>query len=35
VDDRRVEVAGSGTVARLEPLGCALDVEALYASAGG
>jgi Uma2 family endonuclease len=32
--DWRVEVAGRGAVAQLEQLGCALDVDALYADAG-
>ncbi|HEX3903893.1 MAG TPA: Uma2 family endonuclease [Polyangia bacterium] len=34
LDDWRVEIAGSGAIARLEPLGCALDVDALYTDAG-
>ena len=33
-DDWRVAVAGSGSVTRLESLGCTLDVDTLYADAG-
>ena len=34
-DDWRTEAVGAGSVARLESLGCTLDVDALYTSAGG
>lgn len=34
-DDWRAEVAEAGMIARVEPLGCRLDVDALYADAGG
>ncbi len=33
-DEWQVKVVGAGAIARLEPLGCALEVDALYASAG-
>jgi Uma2 family endonuclease len=33
-DDWHVEVAARGAVAHLDPLGCTLDVDALYADAG-